>query len=588
MQCSRLFVLVFTLMLILITILPSTTAKSQIGSGYSNISAKEAKELIEQNPNALILDVRSWEEYTKGYIPNAVNIPFNQIFEREDELSVDFNHLIIVYCNSGSRSSVAAATLVDLHYTNVKNIEMGLIDWTAEGYPLEIYVGPNQQPNLIVIAILVIAGLVGVALGFILQRGKICFNSALKKAVLDRDFTLLKLFTLTAAILSVVYFLGFNQTGIACSGAVLPLSFSFLTILAGVIFGGGMILAEGCLSGICYKAGSGYGGAIIALIGAFGITLLLIQPLSIDFLRQIVSTTSFISGTLDIRLIEVLSWEQGVIALLLLPLIILFLLFALNWEGLPKKEDLGSILRGKWFWWFSAIALTSIALVRLMVTLPIGSPSSLGVSGGIISLAQLVTQQSNFLLENLVVFGGVLLGAFLSAKIYGEFQIYIPPHREKIKFFLGGIFLAVGATLAAGCNLAHLSAGLPQFALSSITFLSTIIITNATGQYLLDRSLDKEQIPEKAPWESKDWEPRDTVIWTLTQLKEATTTEIIEKAGQISHECKDRVSGNLAILLKEGIVQRTISKEKKAFVWSLVSPEEISFSSRRGSPVTEE
>ncbi|MFX1536724.1 MAG: YeeE/YedE thiosulfate transporter family protein, partial [Promethearchaeota archaeon] len=184
----------------------------------------------------------------------------------------------------------------------------------------------------------------------------------------------------------------------------------------------------------------------------------------------------------------------------------------------------------------------------------------------------LLTQQPNFLLEGIIVLGGLLGGSFLSAKLYGEFHIYIPPHRAKVKFFLGGVMLATGAILAAGCNLAHLSAGLPQLAFSSIVFLSTIIITNGLGHYLLERARIRSQVPEtipEIPQEIEERDPRETVIWALTQLQEATTTEIIDYVAQVSHECKDRVSGALATLLREGVVKRAISKEKKGFVWSL-------------------
>ncbi|MFX1253723.1 MAG: YeeE/YedE thiosulfate transporter family protein [Promethearchaeota archaeon] len=568
---SRIFLSFLTALVFFILFLPLISVNAQIDFGYTDINATEAKELMNQNPNAFILDARSWEEFTEGHIPNAVNIPYNQISQRINELPGVFSHLIIVYCDTGTRSSVAASILVQLSYTNVKNIEIGLLGWTIEGYPLVTDTDSNQTFDFSMLVFLILIGLVGVTFGFVLQRGKLCFNSAIKKAVLDKDFTLSKVFALTAAILIVVYF--GNQTGIACSGAVLPLSFSLMTILAGVMFGGGMILAESCLSGICYKAGGGYGGAIIAFIGAITATFFLVLPPVVLSLGSLISETTLISGVWDLRLIELLNQDLAFVVLLFLPLIILLLLFSLNWQGLPTSKDFKSILQGKWLWWFSAIALAGVGLARLLLTYPTGRPASLGISGGFISLSQFVLQQSNFLLENIIVLGGVLLGAFLSAKLYGEFQIYIPPHKEKVKFFLGGVLLAVGATLAAGCNLAHLSAGLPQFAFSSIAFLSSLIITNGAGHYLLNRARARKQIAEIIPLPEGEGErdPRDTITWALKHLKEATTTEIIDKASEISHDCKDRVSGTLAVLLRDGVVKREISKEKKAFVWSLVN-----------------
>ncbi len=572
---SRIFVSILALLFLFIMFLPFTSVGAQMEFGYTDINATEAKELMEQNPDAFILDARSWEEFTKGHIPNAVNIPYNQISQRINELPDVFSHLIIVYCDTGTRSSVAASILVQFKYTNVKNIEKGLFEWTIEGYPLVTTTDSIQPFDFSMLLFFILVGLVGVIFGFVLQRGKLCFNSAIKKAVLEKDFTLLKVFTLTTAILTVVYFVWFgDQTGIACSGAVLPLSFSLMTILAGIMFGGGMILAEGCLSGICYKTAGGYGGAIIALIGAIITFFFLVHPFILMILGSLLSETSLISEVRDVRLIEILNQDQTIIALLFLSLIILLLLFGMNWQGLPRNKDFKSILQGKWLWWFSAIALTGVALARLLLTYPTGRPASLGISGGFISLSQLVMQQSHFLLESIIVLGGVLIGAFLSAKLYGEFHIYIPPHREKVKSFLGGVLLAAGATIAAGCNLAHLSAGLPQFAFSSIAFLSALVITNGAGHYFLERVRTKSKIPETIPIPpggEGERDPRDTITWALRHLNEATTTEIIDKVAEISHNCKDRVSGTLSVLLRDGVVKRAISKEKKAFVWSLVN-----------------
>lgn len=72
-------------------------------------------------PSAILLDVRTVEEYNDGHIPQSINIPLQQIEEAESVIT-DKNTPIFVYCYSGNRSGRATAYLKRAEYTNVKNI----------------------------------------------------------------------------------------------------------------------------------------------------------------------------------------------------------------------------------------------------------------------------------------------------------------------------------------------------------------------------------------------------------------------------------------------------------------------------------
>ena len=98
------------------------------GTGYKTITENEAAPLIENN--AVIIDVRTGGEFASGYIDGAINIPVNNISSING--SVDKDTVIILYCASGMRSTEAAKTLVDLGYTNVYNLDGGLINWSGE------------------------------------------------------------------------------------------------------------------------------------------------------------------------------------------------------------------------------------------------------------------------------------------------------------------------------------------------------------------------------------------------------------------------------------------------------------------------
>lgn len=95
---------------------------------YKRISQKEAKNIIDNEKDYIILDVRTDEEFDEGHIPNAVNIPNEEIGDFEIDALPDKNKKILVYCRSGHRSLQAAAKLGVLGYTNVLEFG-GIITW---------------------------------------------------------------------------------------------------------------------------------------------------------------------------------------------------------------------------------------------------------------------------------------------------------------------------------------------------------------------------------------------------------------------------------------------------------------------------
>ena len=101
------------------------------GAVYVNITAKEAKRIIDSKEVYIILDVRTQEEYDEGHIPGAIVISHEEIAEKAEEALTDKDQLILVYCRSGRRSKLAAEALVELGYTNIKEFG-GIIDWPYE------------------------------------------------------------------------------------------------------------------------------------------------------------------------------------------------------------------------------------------------------------------------------------------------------------------------------------------------------------------------------------------------------------------------------------------------------------------------
>ena len=95
------------------------------------ISAADAKEMMDNSKDLVILDVRTQEEFEEGHIEGAILIPDNEIKSKAEDILTDKNAIILVYCRSGRRSALASQTLSDLGYTSIYDFG-GIIDWPYE------------------------------------------------------------------------------------------------------------------------------------------------------------------------------------------------------------------------------------------------------------------------------------------------------------------------------------------------------------------------------------------------------------------------------------------------------------------------
>ena len=111
-----------------------STVKDKI-SGVKTITTQEATQLINKQ-DAIVVDVRSKEEFQKGHIVNAKNITLSQI-EKGSFSAIENNKQtpIIVVCETGARSSSAAAQLVKAKFTQVTSLFSGMGGWQSANLP---------------------------------------------------------------------------------------------------------------------------------------------------------------------------------------------------------------------------------------------------------------------------------------------------------------------------------------------------------------------------------------------------------------------------------------------------------------------
>ena len=123
--------LIFLLLAVMLLTACGQDIENHQGAVYVNITAEEAKQIMDSEEGYIILDVRTQEEYDEGHIPGAILIPNTEMEAQVEEILTDKAQLILVYCRSGRRSKIAAEALVELGYTNIKEFG-GIIDWPYE------------------------------------------------------------------------------------------------------------------------------------------------------------------------------------------------------------------------------------------------------------------------------------------------------------------------------------------------------------------------------------------------------------------------------------------------------------------------
>ena len=90
---------------------------------YKNISSNELKELIKNNENILLIDVRSEDEFEE------INIQLQDLIYNIDELQDHNDKDIVIYCRSGHRSITACNLLAMEGFNKLYNLERGIIDY---------------------------------------------------------------------------------------------------------------------------------------------------------------------------------------------------------------------------------------------------------------------------------------------------------------------------------------------------------------------------------------------------------------------------------------------------------------------------
>lgn len=340
----------------------------------------------------------------------------------------------------------------------------------------------------------------GLMLGFILQRGRFCLNSAFRDIIFLKDLTLFRAYLLSV----VVAVIGSNliedagllltvdqATGEVFQTGLLRQNFVPLAnIIGGLLFGLGIVIAGGCASGIVYRLGEGQVAALIAIIGFFfGIVITLEGFLSpVNYYLKSFSVEVF--GNSNPALWDLFSFAgDGPVVKWITIAVFSIAVLSFVLKGKPSINN----TTGKGFsWTLTGLLIGCLTIAAWWISSYFGgTPRGLAITTPIREFFNTMLYNSSNSpfpeFSFLGIFKGtwgvffifaVPIGAFLSAKKLKEFQWKIPPAKEFLTVFLGSVLMGIGAVIAGGCNLGHGITGVSTMSISSIVAIISIILGN--------------------------------------------------------------------------------------------------------------
>lgn len=319
--------------------------------------------------------------------------------------------------------------------------------------------------SLLTLALL--GALIGLPLGYALQRTRLCFNSAYREVLLRKDFTLVQLIVVAIVIqMAGLYLL--LQFGLGGFGLNVVPFFILANSVGGFVFGIAMVYAEGCSSTVWYRVGNGNLGALVTLIGfAVGEWIMLtFDPLAA--LRGPEMTTPIGPATLP-NLIGSPVW------VVIAPLV----LAAFFWL---RKARPGRYLNG-WDWRLGGLMLGLIGVAAWPVAWQTGWHYGVGIVGATSAWIRAGYEGAGVLNWGSFMVAAMPLGALVAALQYREFRWQVPNLTSTVRMMVAGLVMGASATFAGGCNIGHGLTGLPTLAMSSIiatlfTFLGAALANN--------------------------------------------------------------------------------------------------------------
>lgn len=318
--------------------------------------------------------------------------------------------------------------------------------------------------------------LVGLFFGYVLQRGRLCFNSAIRDIKFSQDNFMMKGIAFALGLSAIFFTLMANLNLIDLSPApFMPWG----NIIGGLLFGVGMVVAGGCASGVTYRVGEGMTTAWLAAI-FFGLSAAaarfsFLRPL-VDLLRGPVYWTEgdgvfYALGRVGPTIANTLGGNPWIPAVIFCALMLGYV-FGTKTTERPYSP---------WNWKIIGIMTAIVAAVAYFTR----QTQGLSITGPWVSLYRYIVA-GRFIGWGGMLIVGIIIGALISAVIYKEFKLRMPRKPSAYtQMILGGSLMGFGATLAGGCNIGHFLTGVPQLAFGSLLATVFFFVGNWGAYYFI-------------------------------------------------------------------------------------------------------
>lgn len=394
---------------------------------------------------------------------------------------------------------------------------------------------------IMLIAVTVFAGIskiwvltaipIGFLFGFFLERSDLCGSSSFSEVMMMKDARKVGGLWIAIVVSMLLFALG------SAAGWIHPNPKPLIWanyLLGGVVFGVGIVLAGGCVSGCLFKAGQGNMNSMAALVAIpIGVSAVAYGPLK--GLNKALKT--HIIKAADggpVTLSSLTGLPYWLLALLIgavtLAVIIILANKKRNRAGEVKNQSqqpprLERALTRPWKPWHSGVLIGVLALLAYMSSAASGRNYPLGVTHGVLDIMVLSTdypvssvwtnqhkserlihagtasgQEGKGLQEKtsqkqstpahkhvvwwlvvLVVF--LVIGSHISARMRGNFLLSPKPPDETIIAFFGGLLVGSGAALASGCVIGNILSGLALMSVGNVIFALIVVLTNWLTTY---------------------------------------------------------------------------------------------------------
>lgn len=295
--------------------------------------------------------------------------------------------------------------------------------------------------------------LIGLIFGALLQRSRMCFNSAFRDVLLFKDNYLLKMALLAVAVQMILVHL-LAQMGLI---ALAPSGLNWVANIVGAyIFGLGMVLAGGCASGVTYRAGEGlttawfaaifYGGTAYAMRngGVFSGVWKWFQGFGVAPFQYFDQTTGEGFSKLYLQKAgQTLPSVFGVnpwIVVVICAALILWYVFGTQTSERESKIGLKT----------AAVLLGAVGAFAWYFSELVGRNYGMGITGGWSNIWSVWLSGKPFSWDGLSVLG-IVVGAAISAVMAKEFKLRMPRNPiTYVQVMGGGIIMGFGATIGGG------------------------------------------------------------------------------------------------------------------------------------------